>query len=229
MGYEITSGFISIDEASTASEAISLFVDDMRSASGSDYSPRGYTTRTLAPAATLDQIDRMHEAMADALSTTVVAPACTSISTRTVTSKITPGVTLYELRIRTTPPVDVPLKRDEQITGWTIRDVSRYTTKAVAAKFPTQTRYFVIDGWARLPQWEEGHPTQAAARAAAVEHTTRTGDATDVISITRRVDGSPLVSASRQTTKPSFEVTTTITKVDTANIRGWYVSMPFHS
>ncbi|WP_137726372.1 hypothetical protein [Prescottella subtropica] len=71
--------------------------------------------------------------------------------------------------------------------------------QAAATKGKTETRYFVVEaGVDRLPQWDRGFPTQAAARAAfenvGVNASWRPSIDVEVIAITRRVGGQPLVA-----------------------------------
>lgn len=73
---------------------------------------------------------------------------------------------------------------------------------ASAPKEAAEKKFFVVDaGVASMPRWEDGYPTQAAARAALkgeLRHyfggvPTRS---VEIIGITRRVSGRPLVAAS---------------------------------
>jgi hypothetical protein len=87
---------------------------------------------------------------------------------------------------------------------------------AVAPKGATSTRYAVL-GLAGHATWATGFASQAAARAWATEaindpkaRTWNTPDEVEVIAVTRRADGSPLVSVRREVTKISVEVTVTI-------------------
>lgn len=72
---------------------------------------------------------------------------------------------------------------------------------AVAAKAKTETRFFIVNpAEQRMPRWEDGHPTQAAARAALPTILRyRWGNIApvevEIISMTRRVTGEPLVAA----------------------------------
>lgn len=116
-----------------------------------------------------------------------------------------------------------------------VKDV---TVKAAAAKAKTVTRYFITDPkMAQMPPWEKGHPTQAAARAAAVAALSVTGQTSgwertsdvqwDVIAITRRETGEPLVTINRAVkgwTVTVEYVVRTLIKPATAGktVAGWY-------
>lgn len=72
---------------------------------------------------------------------------------------------------------------------------------AAAPKAKTETRFFIITtADQRMPKWDDGHPTQAAARAALptlLRHQWNTiaPVEAEIISMTRRVTGEPLVAA----------------------------------
>lgn len=73
------------------------------------------------------------------------------------------------------------------------------TTKATTGK--TVTKFFIVPaGSDRLPPWSEGHPTQAAARAALPDTTVPNGrnrgpvQSWEIISVGRREDGAALVT-----------------------------------
>lgn len=85
---------------------------------------------------------------------------------------------------------------------------------ATAAKAKTETRFFIITSDdQRMPSWEHGHPTQSAARAA-LDTVLRTSMRTrapvecEVISMTRRVTGEPLIAATveAKTVTATFDV-----------------------
>lgn len=89
-----------------------------------------------------------------------------------------------------------------------------WRVNAHAPKEPAQTRYFALRPGAAMPPWESGHPTQAAARAAIApsEHALPHfgGEVrAEVVAITRRASGAPLVSAhvAPQAIEAEFEVT----------------------
>lgn len=74
----------------------------------------------------------------------------------------------------------------------------RASTRATKGK--TETRYFIIDPkMPVLPDWEQGHATQAAARAALPTALSRDAglwrgrESCSIIAMTRRVGGEPLV------------------------------------
>lgn len=100
------------------------------------------------------------------------------------------------------------------------RDAGRHlvttTTKvtATAVKEKTETRFFLIPATnQRMPGWETGHPTQAAARAAlstVLRNQIDTIPAVEceIVAITRRVTGEPLVAATveAKTVTATFDV-----------------------
>lgn len=76
--------------------------------------------------------------------------------------------------------------------------VLKTKVQARAGQGARETRYFAVaaaDG-VRMPRWESGHPTQAAARAALSGLATGADPrAVEVVALTRRTGGAPLVSA----------------------------------
>lgn len=84
--------------------------------------------------------------------------------------------------------------------GHQIAQEPKATTRATKGK--TETRYFVLPaGATQMPAWDTGHPSQAAARAAlpTTLPSSRGWDQSpraeyEVISMTRRVNGDPLVT-----------------------------------
>lgn len=86
---------------------------------------------------------------------------------------------------------------------------------AAAPKAKTETRFFIVTtDNQRMPKWEDGHPTQSAARAAlptVLRHQWNTiaPVEAEIISMTRRVTGEPLVAATveAKTVTATFDVT----------------------
>jgi hypothetical protein len=85
---------------------------------------------------------------------------------------------------------------------------------AVAPKEKTETRFFIITASdQRMPRWEDGHATQAEARAALPTLLRRDWGSIptvecEIISMTRRVTGEPLVKATveAKTVTATFDV-----------------------
>lgn len=70
-------------------------------------------------------------------------------------------------------------------------------TTTVAPKSAKETRFFIlVDGDERMPKWDQGFASQAEARAALPKSLRRgsTADNYEIISMTRRAQGDPLVS-----------------------------------
>lgn len=86
-----------------------------------------------------------------------------------------------------------------------------YAVKAAASKGATETRYFVLDGSGRMPAWERGWESQAAARAAVVEGRVFgqfVGECdVEVVAVTRRASGAALVTAERRVKSTTATVT----------------------
>lgn len=87
---------------------------------------------------------------------------------------------------------------------------------AEAPKEKTETRFFLLTGDGRMPRWEDGHPSQAEARKA-LPGVLRHGYGDDVppvdveiISMTRRVTGEPLVKARVEAKKVTATLTVTL-------------------
>lgn len=115
-----------------------------------------------------------------------------------------------------------------------ILQAPKATTRAT--KGHTETRYFVIKaGEGSLPRWESGHPSQAEARAAlpAALPASRGWDQSptasyEVIAMTRRVGGEPLVThsldaASGKTTRVRVrgQVSEVIEPAQMTRQKGW--------
>lgn len=112
------------------------------------------------------------------------------------------------------------------------------TAKVVvtAPKEATETRYFVTYEHTTTKdlEWSKGHPSQAAARAAITKALNDAKglryNAYDVIGITRRVSGAPLVHAERQVTKVAVGLTVTVQKAKpNAKRGGWFVGGWYHA
>ena len=103
----------------------------------------------------------------------------------------------------------------------TVDSKARVTTAATEGK--RETRYFVTG---RDSHWEDGHKTQAQARAAAAEalSSTKHGNASvEVYAVTRRADGSALATATRRITSVTVRVTyVTRPKPNSNKIAGWF-------
>lgn len=93
----------------------------------------------------------------------------------------------------------------------------RSTVTTTATKGPTQTRYFVIDSRdGRIPSWNDGYVSQAAARAAISDAGRNPSDrfaselTFNVIAMTRRASGEPLVTGTliRKTVEATFRIKT---------------------
>ncbi len=105
--------------------------------------------------------------------------------------------------------------------------------RASATKGTAQTRYFVIDSCdRRLPDWDRGFPTQASARKAFervnVDAMFIPSAAVEVIGITRRVDGQPLVTGTVEVKQVTGSLAVRLRrKVRDASVgterAGWYI------
>lgn len=103
---------------------------------------------------------------------------------------------------KTIPLPETPASYQAQFSLARIVQKPRVTTRATTGK--TVTRYFILpaDNRRQMPAWESGHPTQAAARAALpqdlssqhVFNGSHTSASWQIIAMTRREDGSPLVT-----------------------------------
>lgn len=110
---------------------------------------------------------------------------------------------------------------------WTARDVeygehitrtSKVVTKATEGK--AVTRYYIVHPFTdRLPthkeMWEKGFDTQAEARKHMVEfiENNETVDEMEVVSVTRREDGSPLVLTKRDVSKVKYNAKIDLVKI----------------
>lgn len=98
----------------------------------------------------------------------------------------------------------------DQVDGYTTHDPKHPLTErtavtpkveAVAPKGKTETRFFIIDRTLRqMPDWEGGYATQAEARAALPDVLGRNfrsipAREVEIVSVTRRATGEPLVTA----------------------------------
>lgn len=111
-----------------------------------------------------------------------------------------------------------------------------------ATKGATLTRYFVVDPRVGIPSWEQGYPTQSAARAAAVEYAEQYAQRAcsgwqnpltslpqeveyQVVSLTRRESGEPLVSVRRVVEGATLEVEVGVAPRPKQRlpISGWYL------
>lgn len=96
---------------------------------------------------------------------------------------------------------------------------------------PTETRFFVLmDGVAARFDWASGHPTQAAARGAltaALTEARGTSVTGEVVAMTRRASGEPLVAGERKVAAVDVTVDVTVAKligaatVDRSQRSGW--------
>jgi hypothetical protein len=104
---------------------------------------------------------------------------------------------------------------------------------AAATKGKAETRYFcLVTGTDRMPKWEDGWPTQAEARAALPTLLARSFDGfpsveAEIVSMTRRVSGEALVTATvaAKTVTATLVVTThRLVKPATRGTEqaGWY-------
>lgn len=235
MSTEIETSYISPMFAVDAQSALSSHVADVRAENGYRYSHRGYRTVILAPVFSIRQVEEAADRWSnrrDGFETDYVAPMFDreDVSVRTVTVKITTAADVSEDDLHRGRQVadKVTLKDGEQITGTSIKDVTKYTVKAVAPKGSSKTKHFVTLPHMVIPEWDNGYDSQSAARSAAVDYTERTGRPCEVISITRREDGQPLVQVARTAAKRTYEVTVAIAKSKTGKTSGWVVSSPFH-
>lgn len=98
----------------------------------------------------------------------------------------------------------------EQVVSWTLYDPSKEyrgfietSVAAVAPKEKTETRYFIVfSDQETMPKWETGYKSQTEARAALgtislplLSQWSIPEKQAEIISITRRASGEPLVSA----------------------------------
>ena len=124
--------------------------------------------------------------------------------------------------------IGLPVKsasKELAVIGRTSSNISRKVVKTrsvtiAAGKEKTETRFFIISpNNSRMPAWSAGHPTQAAARAALTlalpkeyEENSWGGGVDngqyEIISMTRRVDGSALVTAdvTHTATKARYDI-----------------------
>lgn len=143
---------------------------------------------------------------------------------RKVTVKIDfKGLVDHQNSAKWTPLVDakVKLKPGEKIVDRRPGQNTPVTrVRAEATKGKAETRYFaLLDGHNFSKNlWERGHPTQAAARAAAVAECEKPVNAFgraevgyEIVAVTRREGNQPLVTVSREVTKSTAEVEVTIT------------------
>lgn len=235
MSTEIETSYISPMFAVDAKSAVEVHVADVYAENGHRYSHRGYRTVILAPVFNLHQVEEAADRWSnrrDGFETDYVAPVFDreDVSVRTVTVKITTAADVSEDDLHRGRQVaaKVTLKDGEQITSTSIKDVTKYTVKAVAPKGASKTKHFVTIPGMTIPEWDNGHDSQSAARSAAIAYTERTGRPCEVISITRREDGQPLVQVARTATKRVYEATVAIAKSKTGKVSGWVVSSPFH-
>lgn len=82
---------------------------------------------------------------------------------------------------------------------------ARYTTRATEGK--AETRYFILKrgdvSGQQMPKWEDGHATQAKARAALPKTSITGAEQYEIIGMTRRVGGAPLVEHAAVPSKSS--------------------------
>lgn len=138
---------------------------------------------------------------------------------------------------RSEAPVVAATNPDDYEVDYWVHQVAqepKVTTRATKGK--TETRYFVLPAGAReMPAWGTGHPSQAEARAAlpATLPSSRGWDQQpraeyEVISMTRRVTGDPLVTHTLDATtgktaavKVSGHVRQVITPAKATGETGW--------
>lgn len=121
----------------------------------------------------------------------------------------------------------VKLAPDEEIIHLYPTDVSpeyRFNTEA-NSKVKPETRY-IVEGSMQHGTWETGFTSQALARKYAVDNIDRASDtALNVVGITKRSDGSPLVAVTREIKRTLTTVDVTILKTPTfsapAQPDGW--------
>lgn len=103
-----------------------------------------------------------------------------------------------QLKVKTTEVTDWHAVYDTEARS-SVQVQAKVTAKATEGK--TETRYFVLTGQNQaMPRWENGHPTQAAARAAVTGASVSSWSGNfdveyEIIAITRRAGGEPLVKA----------------------------------
>lgn len=108
---------------------------------------------------------------------------------------------------------------------------TRETVRATEGK--TETRFFLIPvnrfGGFTFPRWDAGFPSQAEARAAAKKSLDQY-DSLDVISMTRRVGGDPLVTARKETLSTTVTFTAVYAKPKVARPRvgSWLFVGSYH-
>lgn len=108
---------------------------------------------------------------------------------------------------------------------------TRETVRATEGK--TETRFFLIPvnrfGGFTFPRWDAGFPSQAEARTAAKTALTQ-HDSVDVISMTRRVGGDPLVTARKETLSTTVTFTAVYAKPKVARPRvgSWLFVGSYH-
>lgn len=130
----------------------------------------------------------------------------------------------------------------DQVDSWTIRDSATRTKRislkrevdAVAPEGEVESRFFIVrDGHGFMPRWDKGYTTQAKA-VADLESVldVNWADPTspiraEIVKITRRVSGAPLVDATVKVTSVTATFTVTLSKeVEKAKVGtkrvGWY-------
>lgn len=130
--------------------------------------------------------------------------------------------------------------REERVQGrlypTTIQQIAaKFKTVVTAPKEKTETRYFLIDQRSKVSDldWDRGFASQAAARAAATDAITNGHSrerVLDVIGISRRVSGAPLVRVERQVTKVTLTASVTISRAKKdARTDGYVITAAYHS
>lgn len=134
----------------------------------------------------------------------------------------------------------VALKARERVSDIRVIEIApTYKTVAVAGKGKTVTRY-VVSGSREHATWQTGLPSQSAARAHALDvaagkspSTVWDTDATfEVTAVTRREDGSPLVSVTRELTKTTYTAEVTVTRDERTgpdSTDGWLLLGAYHA
>jgi hypothetical protein len=150
-----------------------------------------------------------------------------------VTTTVSGNVSFDQLHVLARKAAEAKLKPTEQIVDVRPKQECSYRVTQEATKGKTVTRYVIV-GDRRAASWEKGYPTQAEARAAAVARAKAMGDhqnlfdqgesLLEVVAVTRRENGDPLVRIKREVVKTTITATVTVEPKPTGNVKidGWY-------
>jgi len=127
-------------------------------------------------------------------------------------------LTQDEMRAQIAKAAGVPA---DEVARWSAEATPVKTiVKTVAPKGPTETRYFVTVGGSSDFGWDFGYPSQAEARAAldvALRHASTSHPAVtgEVVAMTRRASGEPLVTGTATTARYQQSVSVSLRRCET--------------